>query len=304
MQDKSLKSRITAGRFTLPVASLMAAGGWVLSGEWHTGWPMACMFLTAYLLVLLNNCYSLIRVRASLQSSIYLMLTGSCAWMHHPVSGWYTGVAFVLSLFLFFRCYRHPEPQADLFHSFLVLGIGILCWPPLLILVPCYGVGAYFFQAIHLRSVAASVTGLLLPCIFYLGYAYYTDSIPQALEHLQTDLLFPGTGWEHISTQQWAIWGYLMLLFIVSTFHLLTHSYDEKYATRSRLHFLLIIHLLFFALSLLQPAWMANLLCLLPIGVSILAGHYFVLSPGRFTRYFFLFMLALLACLSVDSLWR
>lgn len=303
MPEHSLRSRVTAGRFTLPAAILLAVAGWTLSGGWHAGWPLPCTLLTAWLLVLLNGRYSLIRVRASLQSSCYLLLTGCCTWLHHPSVGWVAGIAFLLSLLFFFHSYRHPEPQATLFHSFLMLGLGSLCWPPLLLLVPCYWVGAWHFSALHVRSFAASLMGLLAACGSYFSYAYCTDSLPAACRRLTQDVWPCPPSWSSVTTGQCLMLGYLLLLFGISTLHLTTHSYDEKLSTRSRLHFLTLLHLLLFLMALLQPAWIPVLLCLLPLGVSILAAHYFLLSRGRVANLIFLLSLVLPLSFLLVSLW-
>lgn len=303
MQDRSLKSRITAGRFTLPIAFLLAMAGWMLSDGWEAGWPLPVSLLTAYLLVLLNNFYSLIRVRASLQSSCYLLLTGCCTLLHHPSSGWLAGLAFLLSFFFFFHSYRNPEPQAALFHSFLMLGIGILLWPPLALLLPCYWIGAWLFSALQVRSFAASLTGLLMAFGCYFSYAYYMGILPDACRRLEEGFRFTWPSWSDATPWQWSFLGYLLLLFLLAAIRLSTHSYDEKLSTRSRLHFLMFVHLLLFVLAALQPAWIDTLLCLLPIGVSILAGHYFILARGRVANVCFLVALLLLLCLFIANLW-
>lgn len=80
--------------------------------------------------------------------------------------------------------------------------------------------------------------------------------------------------------------GYLFLLFIVSSVHCLVAGYEDKIRTRSYLHFLIFLTFCIFVYILLQPAQTFHLLPLLLIGVSILTGHFVVLTNSRASNVF------------------
>lgn len=97
--------------------------------------------------------------------------------------------------------------------------------------------------------------------------------------------------------------GYLFLLFIVSSVHCLVAGYEDKIRTRSYLHFLIFLTFCIFVYILLQPAQTFHLLPLLLIGVSILTGHFVVLTNSRASNVFFICALAGLILLFGFNVW-
>ena len=90
--------------------------------------------------------------------------------------------------------------------------------------------------------------------------------------------------------QPWelATLGYLLVLFIVSAAHCLIAGYEDKIRTRSYLHFLILLNFCIFVYIGLQPVLSVHLMSFLLIGVSILAGHLFVLTNSRSSNIFFI----------------
>ena len=102
IRSKRLQNRITAGRFTLPVAILLSLFCWILTSIllpevpviksnyplWDTiidgyipAWastPLSFIFygVVGYFLIELNNTFAIIRMRASVQTAIYIRLSG------------------------------------------------------------------------------------------------------------------------------------------------------------------------------------------------------------------------------------
>ena len=80
----------------------------------------------------------------------------------------------------------------------------------------------------------------------------------------------------------------LQVLFIVSAAHCLIAGYEDKIRTRSYLHFLILLNFCIFVYIGLQPVLSVHLMSFLLIGVSILAGHLFVLTNSRSANIFFI----------------
>ncbi len=104
MRRHYIQATITTGRFTLPVVILITLVYWVVAyvliphtpeketvhafwkliDTWHI--PMwinkwLCLLIycgIGYLLIQLNNAFSLIRIRASMQTSVFLLLVAAC----------------------------------------------------------------------------------------------------------------------------------------------------------------------------------------------------------------------------------
>lgn len=306
-RKKRLQNRITAGHWTLPGTAIITLLCWLISllilpeGKVST---VGILFYAAigYLLVVLNNTYALIRMRASVQTAIYLLLTASCPQLHAQWTNDLTAITFLLSLFFLFKSYQRLYPMSDIFHSFLFLGIGSLFMPQLTLLAPFYWLGAYRFQSLKAKSFFASLVGWGIPYWFLLGYAYWCNKMELFTQPFDELIKF------HPLSFQYPLWllvtgGYLLVLLIASATHCIVAGYEDKLRTRSFLNFLVILSLLFFAWLILQPAENNRLLSLLLPCISILAGHLFTLTESRKSNIFFLFMLLLLIPLFVYNLW-
>ena len=80
-------------------------------------------------------------------------------------------------------------------------------------------------------------------------------------------------------------------------------GYEDKIRTRSYLHFLIFLTFCIFVYILLQPAQTFHLLPLLLIGVSILTGHFVVLTNSRASNVFFICALTGLILLFGFNVW-
>lgn len=312
IRSKRLQNRITAGRFTLPAAVFLSLFCWVLTSillpeipvmksnyplwetiynDWIPTWasaPLSFLLygIIGYFLIELNNTFAIIRMRASVQTAIYFLLISVCPAMHQLYAGDIASTAFLISLFFLFKGYQHPHPAGILFYSFLFIGAGSLFFPQLTLFIPIFWIGAYSFQALTPKSFFGGLIGWTLPYWFLFGHAYFYGEIELFYQpFIELVTFHPITLW-NFPLWEIATLGYLFLLFIVSSVHCLVAGYEDKIRTRSYLHFLIFLTFCIFVYILLQPAQTFHLLPLLLIGVSILTGHFVVLTNSRASNVF------------------
>lgn len=330
MRNKRLQNQITAGRLTLPTVIFICIICWVLTsfllpdiGEKETGyglWQSARSLLhvpwmsrvasfvlyaaIGYFLIELNNTFAIIRMRASVQTSVYFMLVTACPGLHLLYAGDLAAVTFLISLFFLFKSYQHPKPVGNLFYSFACIGAGSLLFPQLTFFVPLWLIGAYGFQSLTLRSFCGAVIGWTLPYWFLFGHAYFYNQMELFYQPFTELATFQPI---HLleGFQQWEIatLGYLFVLFIVSAIHCIATGYKDKRRTRAYLNFVIFTILYTFLFILLQPVHSIDLLSLLLIGVSILVGHLFVLTNTKASNLFFIASMAGLILLFGYNLW-
>lgn len=328
MRSQRFQNRVTAGRFTLPAAILISVTYWILSAIllpdldmgkgsyplWNTfcnvcipawGSRLFSFILYAiigYILIGLNNTFAIIRMRASVQTAIYLLLVSACPSMHILHAGDLTAIIFLIALYFLFRSYQRSRPTGYLFYTFVFIGIGSLLFPQLTFFVPIFWIGAYSFQSLHTKSFFASIIGWCLPYWFLLGYAYISGQMEVFYQPFLELTNFRPVRFDF---QPWelATAGYLLLLYIASSSHCLIAGYEDKIRTRSYLHFLIFLNFCIFVYIGLQPALYPHLLSLLLIGTSILTGHLFALTGSRASNIFFIIMLAGLFILFGFNLW-
>lgn len=256
-----------------------------------------------YFLIELNNAYAIIRMRASVQTAIYFLLLSACPALHQLYAGDIASAAFLVSLFFLFKGYQHPRPAGILFYSSLFIGAGSLFFPQLTLFIPVFWIGAYSFQALTSRSFFGSLVGWMLPYWFLLGHAYFHDRMELFYQpFIELATFQPISLWKFPSWEIFTL-GYLFLIFVVSSAHCLVAGYEDKIRTRSYLHFLIFLTFCIFVYILLQPALVLHLLPLLLIGVSILAGHFAVLTNSRASNVFFICAFAGLILLFGCNVW-
>ena len=328
MRVRRFQEWVTEGRLTLPVTLLVALVCWLVGGtvypdcmpeagtyllwQWFDGldWPawvgQAAGFLLyavmGYFLIGLNNTFGIIRMRASVQTSVFFLLVAATPPLHTFYAGNVAAAAFLPALFFLFRSYRNSQASTDLFYSFAFIGLGSLAYPQLTLFVPLFWLGAYGFQSLSVRSFCASLVGWLLPYWFLAGHAFFYGQMELLYEPFRELARFQPLSFRF---QLWEVMtmACLLVLFVVSAGHCLASGYGDKIRTRSYLYFLILVDCCLFLYALLQPVQCARLLPLLMVGVGVLAGHLFVLSHGRNTNLFFIGTLAGLFILFVFNLW-
>ncbi|MBQ8673924.1 MAG: hypothetical protein IJ511_07745 [Bacteroides sp.] len=310
MRGKRFQNRVTTGRLTLPAAIFMAVIGWVTAAlvlPFHsdtTGRIGAFLLygLTGYLLVVLNNAFAFIRMRASVQTAVYFLLTASCPMLHQFQWTDLQVLCFLPALFFLFRSYQRPAPMGDLFHAFVFIGAGSLLSPKLTLLVPVFWIGAYSFQSLRIRSFLASLLGWFLPYWFLLVYACWQGQMELFCRPFRELADFPPADFAFLPWQ-WATLGYLLLLYVVSVAHCLATGYEDKIRTRAYLNFLSLLCLVLFAGMLLMPPLFGEILPLVLATAGILYGHLFALSNSRLSNVFFICALVGLLLLFGYNVW-
>ena len=185
----------------------------------------------------------------------------------------------------------------------LFIGLGSLFFPQLTLFIPLYWIGAYGFQALTPKSFFSSLVGWTLPYWFLLGHAYFYDEMDLFYQpFIELATFHPINLWD-FPLWEIATLGYLFVLYLVSSIHCLVAGYEDKIRTRSYLHFLIFLSFCIFVYILLQPVLTVHLLPLLLIGVSILTGHFVVLTNSRASNVFFICALAGLILLFGFNIW-
>lgn len=329
MRNRRFQGKVTAGRFTLPAAIVIAAACWAVAALLHpeTGsqatepqwlrdltsdtfphWLLlAVSFLLhggiALFLINLNNTFALIRVRASVQSAVYFLLIAACPFAHEALSGLLCTACYLTALQLLFSSYRAEQTSSLLFHSFLLAGIAGLIAPPYMLLAPLLWIGASGFYALNARSLAASVVGFAFPWWLLLGYATLTGSPTDFFRRVSEMQFFHpiGTGFEVIPGIALL---FMFLLFAVSAIHCIVAGYEDKIRTRTYLYFLSFFGLCLYIYVFLQPFLFVSFCPILLCITSILAGHLFALTNSRLSNAFFIFSLTgTLALFIFNLIW-
>lgn len=333
MRNKRFQGQITAGRWTLPAVIFVCTFCWALTYlllpdltrpsamiEENPLWSSIRALFTSpwseriagfliyavigYFLIELNNRFTIIRMRASVQTSIFLLLVTICPEMHPLYAGHIVAMASLLSVYFLFKSYQKPHAAGELYYSFLFIGAGSLLFPQLTFFTILWLLKAYHFQALKIRSFCAAILGWSTPYWLLFGHAFFYNRM-ELFYHPFSELATFEEAFRLQQLQDWelAMLGYLFLLFVVSTGHYFAASYQDKIRTRAYLQFLIDWTFCSFLLIALQPRHCPSLLPQLIIGNSVLTGHLFVLTNSKASNVFFIISMLCLICLFSFNIW-
>lgn len=328
MRIRRFQNKVTAGRFTLPAAMLIATACWTAAAILLTDTPLEDMapswlqdlaehptghrflrlagFLLhsgiVFFLINLNNTFALIRVRASIQSAIYFLLIAALLAVHEALAGLLCSVCCLIALQLLFSGYRQEQTSGTLFHCFALAGIAGMIVPPYMLLVPLLWIGAFSFFSLNLRNITASVVGFLFPWWMAGGFAILTGHTADFLRYIG-DIRLIRPLWTGFDLLQTVSLVFLFVLYAVSAVHCLLAGYEDKIRTRTYLYFLILLGFCLFAGIALQPYLFVSFCPLLTATTSILAGHLFALTGSRLSNAFFIITLAGILFLFFFHLW-
>lgn len=326
---KRIQQKITTGKFVLPVVILLSTFIWLgvcfikpiavfsqsSSPVWQLLEPfflgktvslLINFFLYAcigYLLIELNNAFTIIRLRASIQTSLFFIVVCACPELYSLQMGSVSALCMVASTYFLFQSYQHARPSGVIFYSWMFLGLGSLMFPQLLFLIPLYLIGAYNFQSLNAKSFFAGLIGLMAPFWFLLGYAFSFNQMGMfyhPFKELGTFMpvnILVLKGWQIVTLS------YISLAFIVAVTHSIINGWQDKIRTRAYINFFSLMGVCLIALIILQPQHFIKIFPLLLVCYSFLAGHFFALTRSRGSNIFFIFSVIGLIALLTYNLW-
>lgn len=333
MRNKRLQSQVTAGRFTLPAVIFICTLCWVTtsfllpelsassgvesnSSLWLSArdillppWAERIVSylvyaIIGYFLIEINNRFGIIRMRASMQTAIYFLLVTVFPQMHLLYAGDIAAFALLISIYFLFKSYQQSQAAGQLFYSFLFIGAGSIIFPELTVLSVLWIFEAYRFQALTPRSFCGALIGWTLPYWLLFGHAFFYNDMElfyRPFRELATFGEFFNL--QILQPTEWAVLGYLLVLFIVSAVHCIVAGFEDKIRTRAYLQFLIDLTVFLFLMIALQPIYFSDLLPLLMISSSILIGHFFVLTNSKTSNVFFIVSSVGLILLFGFNLW-
>lgn len=329
MRGKYIQFTITTGRLTLPVAILITIACWVTVyflvpdvpkeeatysiRELLNIYPiplwinkLTCLLIyfgIGYSLIQMNNTFGLVRVRASVQTSFYILLIAACPPLLQLCPGDIATLLFVVAIYLLFSAYQCMRSSGYLFHAFLFVGLSSLVFPQITLLTPILLIGAFTFQALNIRSFFAAIIGWSVPYWFLFGHAFYYDNMELFYQPFIELTTFHPIDLTVLKSWEIAMLAYSFILFLASSIHCFAQSYKDKIRTRVHLRFFILLNVSIYILIALQPIHCMNLLPLLLIGVSILTSHMFVLTSSKAANVFFISTIIGLILLFSYNLW-
>lgn len=255
-----------------------------------------------YLLVVLNNTFAIIRVRASVQTSIFLLLTALYPTIHHLQAGDFVAICYMGSMSLMFLTYKKHDSCGYIFHAFALLGVSSILLPKTIWTIPVFWMAAYSLQSLNTKSFMASLLGWAFPFWMLLSYCIICSDMRLLIDTVNGLCKIEPIHFELLTARTITL-AYTVILFIVSSIHCLNRNHDEGIRTRVFLNFFITLGFFLLLLMIIQPETQDSLMPLLIVLTSMMAGHFFTLTDSRVSNIFFILSILAIVPLFFYNLW-
>lgn len=288
---KRIQNRIAESRYALPVVSVVAvcvcmAAGLLTQRLWA---QFGVLALATYVMVLMNNQHALIRIYSRMVSCAFLVLSLTALFLFPHIGSGITALGYAAFYILLFHSYQDKHAAGFVFYAFLCLGIVSMVWMRVLWLVPVLWILlASKMLAFSLRTLTASLLGLVLPYWLVGCFLAYTHRLPLAFSFLSTFVeVDPLVDLSTLPVMVIVTIAWVLLLGILGMGHYLHTSYKDRISTRMVYEFLLIMHVVLSLFIVLQPQSYADILPLLLVNTSPMIAHFLALSRSKLSNIVF-----------------
>lgn len=301
-----LQQKVIASKATAPVAVVLVLLCW-LAGASPSAWQQegVCLLAgaaSAWLLVEMNNTFSLLDKRTAIHAVIFLLVWASVPRGSHLPEATLLALAVLWAGHLLFGCYQCGEPVGRVFRLFLIVSGTSLLVPPALWTVPLFYASLLVFKALSARSFFAGVAGLLFPYWLLFVYAFYQEDLALFYAPLQSLFSLPGSG-EALSVGGWLAFGFLSALSLAGAAYVLANNHHNKIRTRVFLRFFLWLQGICLLAVALHPAAFPLLSGVMAAVCGVLAARLFTFAEGRVANISFIVSVVMLLLIIGCNLW-
>ena len=308
---------IIHSKTTTYIAALLCACSWWFSIDFHSSWLLPSIISLAYLalglyLMHTDTCsYFTISGKSTLAGTLFMMGCALAPQMATDLTVMKHFILLAMAGLLLLQTYRRNDAMGTYFMAFSLIGTASLITPTILFGAPILMICCSLLKSLHLRTVLASLLGLLLPywvttCVLFLTdtplpidefiHSFLTPAA--ASTSPQGDALFiKGNALSHEILQ--TLW--LLLLTIPSIITTFFSRNILKARTQLNLYFLTIVQLLLAIIIIIFPTLFMTMLPLLLLICSILGGTFFIRNYRGARIYLIILMIVWLFIIALSA---
>jgi hypothetical protein len=228
------------------------------------------------LIIRMNVLHFLLDDRSYMPAAFFLMISASWppALQLNPILA---GSPFVLlALLVLIRGDKHSAEPLALFNATLLLALGSLFYLKLLLFIPFLWITASVIRPLKWRGIINPLLVLVLMGLFFVTYYWVIrDELALLPGLLESNLAFSLREFPGFDTPVYLLLGYLFLLIIIASVHLLGRFQFKKIMVRKlyQVLFILFIYCLLFFVFI--SGFRAEVLTLTAIPIAYLLSSFF-----------------------------
>ena len=242
------------------------------------------VFFIAVLIQQINNRFALIKAKTKLPIVIYIIIIGGFTFMHtlHPVL-----LAAIFTLFginSLLAIFNNPQPQLDIFNAGLYIAIGTLFYFNLIVLFPAFLIAISLLRRErNWREFFILAIGFIIPFMFALSYAFFTDQLTEVFLNFQKNIITPVNHFKTNYPLQGFL-GFLIFLTLIGSIKIMQQYDSRKVSTRKFYQVFFVVFLFSMLSFIFIPATSQEMLVIAVLPVTFLISNLFVSIESGFWR--------------------
>ena len=245
---------------------------------------LVLVLFVAFLIQQINSRYSLIKVRTKIPAVIYIIITGGFTSMHtlHPV--FFAAIFTILGINSLLTIFNNTEPQLEIFNAGLFIALGTLFYFNLIVLLPAFLIAISILRRErNWREFLVLLIGFVIPILFALSYAFFTDQLNEAFLNFQKNIITPVNHFK----SNYVLQGFLALLIFLTLLGSIKimQQYDSRKVSSRKYYQVFFVIFLFSMFSFaFIPATSQEMLVIAVLPVTFLISNLFISIESGFWR--------------------
>lgn len=307
MSQRLLQHQAATSRWTLPLTVTYAALVWAaMVSLGVVDWVEALLvWAAAAIVTAINNREAFLPFYSQSVPSVFLMLITALFATSPSPSSAICATGFSALLLLLLTSYQDHMAPGTVYYAFVMLGLVSVFFPQALCYLPfLWLVMRTKLMNLGPRTFFASLLGIITPYWFLLGYWAVTQDLSSIPSHFQELKAFgPLFHYASLTPWQWTALGMTAFLGIVSVVYFFCTSYSDKIRTRLFNEGFTLLFFVTLGFLALQPSFYPELMAVLIVMISPLAGRMLALSHTKLSNMFFMACVVICILYTLIALW-
>jgi hypothetical protein len=243
-----------------------------------------------------TNRYKLIQKMTLLPGVVYIMLVSGLTTVQYIQPVWFFVPMLLLSLEKLFNASGKYKPMPWCFEAGFWFSAGTLFFAKGMVLYIFILLAMFILRVFNLRTVLASLFGILLPYLFAFGYYFATDKLPAFLDMLHVNFVSPVAFFSRTvySTIYLAVMVFFVILSLINvarqmpTFKIITRKHYRIF------NWLVILSLL----AAMTPFYSVEMIPVISIGSSIVIAYFLDTTQRNYLKELYFTILIVVTILA------
>lgn len=307
LRKKRFQEKIAASRFSLPVTATLAALVWVAVGLMVGNiWvEFAFTIISTLLMVELNNRNALMRTYSRMVSCSFLALITMAGFPDPSLKASIVTMCFIAFYLIIWNGYQDKTSSGWTFYAFFCIGLASLVFIQAIYYLPILWLMMIFFtNSFSVRTLFASLIGVIAPYWFSAGYYFYTDNTDGLIAHFVEFINYRELfDYSQITVHQVVNFSFIILLGLIGTVHFIRTSYADKIRTRMIYESLIMLNFVTLAFLILQPQHDKELGGIMIVNTAPLIAHFITFTKGKIANLSFIILLAVMVLIMLFNIF-